>query len=106
MQLVSVFLERHGDKKIDSDGQFLLNSVPRLVIGCWESNRQTVLAEFGDAFGRNGWTRELSYNEKEYAWKKIVDGVEIYLVAAEIIPPPQKPEEVSTKEFPLQLTNG
>jgi hypothetical protein len=69
---------------------------------CYDSDRETILAEAGEAFGKSNWVEKAE--QSRYDWEKQIGEVVIYIYAAN-----QKPVEVDRpiepKEFPLLLTN-
>lgn len=101
------FLIKWGDKLNDAGSFGQATSKPEYYRYCYgDEDRNTILAEMAETFGRDGWKRELMYHKQAYKWSKEVDGVTVEISDAEVIPPPVKPEAVSPKEFPLQLTDA
>lgn len=106
--LLAAFADKFGDKLPEGLAGFSkVSDEPRLFIstGWNDADRQRSLALVGEVFGREGWTQELSYDRKTYNWKREVDGVQVHINSAEIVPVEKNDQPVHPAKFPLQLTD-
>ncbi len=58
---------------------------------------------FGEAFGKEGWTRRINWNGKLFDWHKEIDGVKLTIYDAE--QSTFNGTMVNPKDFPILLKN-
>lgn len=110
-QVFAEFCTKWGDKlprelfhhSFDGQAYYIYS---HLNILCRTSaDRDKALAFIGDALGRDGWTSEEDRHNRGFTWSKVVDGIQIKIIGAEVLPPVTA-SPVPPSKFPLQLADA
>lgn len=104
LALLASFDAKYGQLMTTKTGEELL-CVTGLSGRAGISISQQHLALVGEVFGREGWTRKVSYFGKNYHWTRTIDEVHIRIDDAEEIPVAND-SPVPAKAFPLQITEA
>lgn len=104
VQTLVAFSAKYADKMQDHSVTVLVMDGPGLSFYApYSEDKKLALQYFvGETFGREGWTKQLTYGSRYFDWTKEVDGVTICLSSIEPLNLP-KDQPVRPTEFPLAL---
>ncbi len=67
------------------------------------ADAERLLALTGEVFGREGWTRKLSYHKTHFDWHRDILGVDVCVMNVEKIDDPRDGTPVLPNAFPILL---
>lgn len=70
------------------------------------ADAERLLALVGEVFGREGWTRKLSYDKTHFDWTRAIGGVAVCIGNVERIDDPRDGSPVLPGAFPILLAEN
>ena len=97
LQILTDFVSNYGQCFNDDEIVVGIGTYRKPHFTC----RDAALA--GEVFGKDGWTRQQSWQVTCFNWTREIDSVAVTIQDAETIPLPKTGDPISPKQFPLLL---